>query len=88
LRPCNARRRWPRSPGPWRRASPRARPVSSNTNPQSPRPSLRAQRSNPEPAPWSLDCFVGFASSQRRVRDLRVGIRNLTRLRRVSFVSA
>ena len=32
-----------------------------------PRMSLRAQRSNPEPAPRILDCFVGFAYSQRRI---------------------
>jgi hypothetical protein len=30
----------------------------------SPATSLRAQQSNPECAPWTLDCFVSFASAQ------------------------
>jgi hypothetical protein len=36
----------------------------ADTNPQKSLPSLRAQRSNPEAAPWTLDCFVRCASSQ------------------------
>jgi hypothetical protein len=46
------------------------KPVAgANTSPQKPCPSLRAKRSNPESAPWTLDCFVGCASSQWRVKD-------------------
>jgi hypothetical protein len=38
--------------------------VESQFGDTEPQASLRAQRSNLEPALWILDCFVGFASSQ------------------------
>jgi hypothetical protein len=41
-----------------------ARPAPFMAPRKSPDPSLRAKRSNPESAPWILDCFVGCASSQ------------------------